>query len=720
MLTLHRLLRNGLVLALAVLVLTGCAAQKHLRKADSAMDDGNMRAALHHYERALSHRESLLEDDDFLEKLGFAQSRVAYEDAAGLRREGHYEAAARELHGALGIDPGYTAAHELLAIVNREAAAARYGLALASADRGHLDAARNHLVVAQQHDAVNEDVAMALGSLRVDALPATTAGLAQYREGLSLAGERRWDAAGGTYREAIGLNRNLLPARAALAESEAQLAESRRLSDSGAARIRESRISAAIPLLEQSIAVWPFNDPAQASLTQARAILAQADEQFAASVAAAEASDWDTAIAAADAGLVLDKAHARLRELRPQLSVRAATDYSQRAEAHIENGELEAARDAYLRALDYKHPHAPAQRGLAGVYHTWGSAHEQAGRPGAALLHYNRGQTYMATADIAQGRSRTLSAIRNTLGMSLSIEVQDTPRGLAVSADRLAGALSQSASRNLPTGFAIDAGQPRFTVVAEVAEASIREQRVGSTNRTHHYRVEELRPNAEYDRLVDCIHDLQREVDRLERDYHSHVGPNHGHHHHDPHTPENRHLNDLVERIDRKQSEIRRVNNQLRRTPRQVLVPIPYTYRYTLETHAKTGTLVIETVLMDNATGEAVEAFTDEASAEHRDTTIPAARPSIGLRDDPLLFPEDGAIANDMAGDVARTATARAIEAAVIYELDRVRAAGAEQLEAGDTEDALETEVAAAVLVGMVDSGASARVIARLVEQHVD
>ncbi|MFI4860870.1 MAG: hypothetical protein ACIAXF_09345 [Phycisphaerales bacterium JB063] len=709
----------GLLLA-AVVLLAGCSTRNYLRKADEAAEHGDMRSALHYYERALSSRGSLADDDDFVQKLRIAQSRVAFEDAVALRGRGHFEASARKLHESLDYDPGFGQAVELLGVVNAQAASQRYDQALASADRGDLNAANEHLRIAQAHDTSNEDVVAAMASLRLEVLPANTPGLAPFEAGLTRSGERRWDAAAGLYRESIGLNRNMLPARAALAEANAQLAESRRLSDSGAARIRESRISAAIPILENALAVWPFNEPAQASLTQARGVLAEADAKFSQAVAAGEASDWDGAIAAAEAGLVLDQSHARLRDLRPQLGLRAATDYTQRGAGHADAGELEAARDAFLRALSYKHPHSPAQRGLADVYLAWGRSHEQAGRVGAALLHYNRGQTYMATSGIAEGRSRTLAAIYGGLEMTLDVEAGETPLGLAVSGDRLGEALRQRAQRSAPAGLSVRSDQPRFVLEAEVAEARISQQLVNTTTRSHQYYVDEPRPNPEYARLVDRLNDYQRQLDRLERDYHSHVGPNHGHHHHDPHTPENNHLNRLVQQMETKQRQISQTSRQLRNTPATVLVPISHTYRYTVETYAKIGSLTVASRLIDTATGEVIETFTDEASFEDSDTTIRDARPEIGLRPDALHLADDSTIAGSLAHDAAQRTTQRAIESAVMYELDRVRAFGAQQLEAGRADAALEIEVAAALLIGMVDADASGRVLDRLGEANVE
>ena len=105
--------------------------------------------------------------------------------------------------------------------------------------------------------------------------------------------------------------------------------------------------------------------------------------------------------------------------------------------------------------------------------------------------------------------------------------------------------------------------------------------------------------------------------------------------------------------------------------------------------------LTIESRLIDTVTGDVIETFTDEASAEHRDTTILNPRPSIGLRANTLNPPRrrPRSPANSPMA-LPRHATARAIESAVMYELDALRALGAAQLEAGELEAALETEVA--------------------------
>ncbi len=731
---LPRIGRLSVLLVAAVLLVSGCAARNHLRQADAAAAAGDMRSALYHYERALSHDADLAQDTEYLDRLAAAQTRVAYEDAAVLRADGRFEAAARKLHESLSYDPGFVPSAELLAVVNREAGQERYRRALAAADLGAMDAAGEHLRIAFAHDPVNDAVLAALASLQVETLPANTAGLDAFRRGASQAGELRWSQAAGAYREAITLNPNLLPARAELATAQAQLAESRQLADSGAARVRESRISVAVPLLEQALEVWPYNQPARELLTHAQSALALANSSFNDAVGAAEQSDWDAAIAAADAGLVVDKSHPQLRELRPQLSTRAANDYTRRAAAHLEVEDYEGARDDYLRALDYKHPHAPAQRGLAGVYYAMGERLEQQGRPGAALLHYHRGQTYMATAEISQGQTRAYRAVRQRNGMTLGIAVGETPEGLAVSSGRLSDALHRAAARHERSGLALTQDEPRFALTTEVTGAWIEENRTGATTRTHNYTVDEPRPNPRYHALVDDIDDLRIEIDRLEADYHSHVGRNHGHHRHDGgdvvgdrhghgreiSDREARHLNQLLSRINRSKRDMDRLYAQLRRTPREVLVAIPYTANYTIETYTKTGGVTVDARLIDTQTGETIESFTVSGEATHRDTTVPNPRPEIGIQSDPLSLPDDGQVAHEVAADAARSATSRAIEAAVMYELDKLRASAAAMREAADETAALEAEVAAGVLVEMVDSDASSRVLGNLGEAHVE
>lgn len=733
-----RIGRLSVLLVVAVMLVSGCASRNHLRQADAAAASGDMRSALYHYERALSHDADLARDTDYLDKLAAAQTRVAYEDAAALRADGRYEAAARKLHESLSYDPRFVPSMELLSVVNGEAARERYRRALTAADLGAMDAAGEHLRVAFAHDPADDAVVAALASLRIETLPANTAGLDVFRRGAAQAGELRWSAAAGSYQEAIALNANLLPARAELAAAQAQLAESRQLADSGAARVRESRISVAVPLLEQSLAVWPYNQPAAELLTHAQGALALANSSFNDAVSAAEQSDWDAAIAAADAGLIVDKSHPQLRELRPQLATRAANDYTRRAAAHLEVEDYEGARADYLRALDYKHPHAPAQRGLAGVYYAMGERLEQQGRHGAALLHFNRGQRYMATAEIAQGQTRALRTLRSNNGMSLGIAVGDTPDGLAVSAGRLSDALNRAAARHERSGLALTNDQPRFSLTTEITGAWIEERRTGADTRTHRYTVDEPRPNPTYHALVEDIDHLRIAIDRLEADYHSHVGRNHGHHRHEGGDTiggghgshggherelsdrEARHLNQLLYNINRRKRDIDRLYSQLRRTPREILVPVAYTADYTIETYTKTGGVTVNARLIDTQTGEVVESFTVSGEAMHRDTTIPNPRPEIGIQPNPLSLPDDSQVASEVAADAARSATSRAVEAAVMSVLDQLRASATALRENGDEAAALEAEVAAGILVGMVDSEASSRVLGNLGEAHVE
>ena len=733
-------------LLLAVVVLaSGCTAQNHLRRADAAVQAGDIRAALHHYEQALSHKQSLAQDEDFLTRLAGAQARVAYEDGRALRVQGRLEAAAQKLREALSYDPAFAPPQELLPIVNGQVARERYGRAIASADRAALDAAGEHLRVAQAHDPGNLAVIEALASLRPQTLPASTPGLAAFRRGLALSGERRWDAALGAQREAVTLNPNLLPARAQVAQALEQLAESRRLSDRGAARIRESRISASVPFLEDALAVWPYNEPARSSLAHARGVLTQAEAKLAEAVDAAQAADWDTAIAAADAGILMDKSHPRLRELEPQLSTRAAADYTRRAAGHLEVGDLPGARDDYRKALDYRHPYGPAQHGLAGVYHAMGVQLEADGRPGAALLHYNRGQAYRATPDIAQAQTRALRAIRTALGASVAFETGQTPDGLAVSSARLLEALHTAGQRHERGGLALAHDQSRFVVAADITGARVEQQFAGSETRTHRYTAEEDRPNPRYDDLIEQIDYVQTHLHRLERDYHSHVGRHgrrgrsrgHGHDRDDEDEDEDegdhdsshdsrdddrlrQHLDDLERRIYRKQYELEQLYDELRRTPQDVRVQVPASTTYGVETYRKTGTLTVHVQLIDRTSGEVIQSFTAQGSSTHRDTTIPDPNPDIGLRPDRLTLPADGQVAQEIANDAARSAVSQAVQALATYELDRLRTQATALREVDDDAGALEVETAAGVLLGLVDPGASSRVLERLVEDHTE
>ena len=277
-----------------------------------------------------------------------------------------------------------------------------------------------------------------------------------------------------------------------------------------------------------------------------------------------------------------------------------------------------------------------------------------------------------------------------------------------------------AAQRHERSGFVLQPNQPRFVLSVEVVSAFIDEQRTGADTRSHRYTVDELRPNPRYDYLCEEIEDLRREINRLERDYHSHVGPNHGHHQHDPHDAEGRHLNNLNRRIQQKRYALDRLYSDLRRTPREILVPITRTMNYTVETYTKTGGLTVTATLIDTATGDEVASFAEQGSSSHRDATIPNPQPSIGLSRDPLSLPDDTQVASEITAAASRGVAAQAVEAAVMYELDTLRENARALREAGDDESALETEVFAAVLLDMVDARASQRVLDKLGEDHVD
>lgn len=353
-----------LVLGIALLALAACTAQRHLNAGDEAAAVGDMQGALYHYQRAMSHDESLSESKSFSSKLAIAEARVAYDQAVKLRRQGNYEQAIEKLKAAATHDPSYQAPIDLLIRVQSEAANVRYVNAVRSADAGDLKQARINLDVALSYKPDHAEAAFAKASLAVDQLPKQTPGLDVYQRGVGLSAEHRWPEAMQAYNQAIGLSPGLLPARASLHEAGRQHTRALRLTEQADGLLTEKQVGPAIDTYEQSLAVWPFNENAINGLAQANRLQGMADRQLAESEAEKAKGRWEQAIAAADKGLSIDRSHAGLIAHRREIGEQAAADYARVGVEQLEQGKLDEAEASFARSVELDRSLRQAANGL--------------------------------------------------------------------------------------------------------------------------------------------------------------------------------------------------------------------------------------------------------------------------------------------------------------------------------------------------------------------
>ena len=705
-----------LVTASMVILLAGCTAYKHNKAGDAAARTGDMRSAVYHYEQALANKERYARDSDFLSKLAVAKSRVSFEDARRSRSEGRYEQAIGHLRESMRQDPNYTEPTRMLPIVLQEAARWRYSQAIAAADHGNLDTARHHLSQALQHDMTDEAVAYAMASLNPESLRPDTPGLDEYREGLAQAAERRWSQAEQTQLKSIAANAGLLPARAALHDARAQLAEARRLQDDGRALIEQLTMSPAIKSLTQSLEIWPHNAQASELLAKAKAQQALADEQFAKATQAAGQANWDDAIALADSGLAIDRSHPALGELRGALPRRAAADHTHRGDGHLEQGELDKAHQSYARALTYRDTYHEARLGMAYVYTQWAQQHEQAGRLGAALLHYAKGRSYTRSKSLDDGALKMRAAIRDQLNIGLSISADARQRG-AVSPREISGALVGTLQSKRLRGLAIQGqGQP-YELRLSISKATIDERRTNTSRRTHHYTTQELRHNPEYDRVASKLRHEQSALRSIESRLSSfrcsgHIGGA------ACDCFSSSRYNSLKSSVSQQRRVVDRLRHKLSCTPHQIKVTLHHDWPYTVETYTKTGELNVITELIDTASGKPIKSITHQASFAQSDDRTLNANPSVGVRHDDLNLHSDDYVADTLTTELAGAAGPWATNALIDHRLAQISAKITSLENAGKTDEALEARVQSAVLLGIVDPKASQSALDKLTREH--
>lgn len=700
-----------------LLLLTGCTAYKHNKAGDAAAATGDMRSAVYHYERALANKEKYARDADFLTKLAVARSRVAYDEAQRLRaQQGRLEAALSELRESMRQDPSFAEPGLLLPVVLKEAARWRYTQAVNAADHGDLAAAREHLSRSLQHDVTDEATAYAMASLTPEALQATTPGLAAYREGLSLSAERRWSQAEQVQLKVVAANGGLLPARAALYDAREQLAEARRLQSDGQSLIDQLTMGPAIKSLTNSLDIWPYNTQASDLLTKAKAQRALADEQFAKATKAAGQTRWDDAIALADSGLGIDRSHRALSELRSALPRRAAADYTHRGDSRLDKGELDEAHQSYTRALAYRETYREARLGMANVYSAWAKSHEQAGRLGAALLNYQKGQSYSRSKSLDEGVVQMRSAVRDRLDVGVSVSASERKRG-AIDPKQLTGALLGYLQSKQSLGITIQGQGMPYELRLSIQDASVEERLTNTSRRTHHYTTEELCPNPEYRRVSNKLGHERNKLRGLERQLANFRCR--GNHNGQPCDCFNQgRYNQLKRQVDRQCDVVNRLQRELSRTPRQITVISHHQWPYTVETYTKTGQLVVATELVETAGGKVIKRFTHQASFVQSDDRTLNANPGIGVRHDELNLYSDSYVADAIRDELASAAGPWAVNALVDHRLAQIIASIDLLEDKGKTDEALEARVDAAVLLAIVDNKASQAALDKLTQSH--
>ncbi|MEM9884164.1 MAG: hypothetical protein AAF800_14720, partial [Planctomycetota bacterium] len=464
-------------------------------------------------------------------------------------------------------------------------------------------------------------------------------------------------------------------------------------------------LDAARERLEHALGYVPDHPAATTALRSLSLTFNGSPEPHRSAVGAAEAREWDVALAAYRETVVTAPDFLPARAAIPATLDAAAEDYLSRGRLHREAGRLDEAEAALVRVLDYrpKHPALEAERGRVDLAR--GDRHLAEDRPGAAWIAYRDAldhaeRTPELGRDAAQrGIAAAVGEVRDRHRVTLRVlpatgGSADLNEPLA---ERVRGRLAADAAAALALGpggraVTIDA------VALDLPPATARR-----AERSHPYTVKIDVPNPELPRLqrelarVDrCLDDLLRDLRRLEH-RHAYL---HRLHTGEPGCGYTQELHTVNRKLRRVRRELRDARADHRRlTHRLVHEPTFVTRRqtlhwpFTLVTHRRRATLRA-VAGFDGAANELPPVI---AEVTETDTSVEGARPDLGLPADPVELPADPETVDDLLDRAARKLS-RQIARDVSERRDAALAAEAQRLAESDPAAAREAEIARRIL----------------------
>jgi tetratricopeptide (TPR) repeat protein len=503
----------------AVLTLGGCAVERDLRHADRAAAAGQSKLAALHYRRALDARPRLASDHIFTTKLQRSSSRAMCDEADAFVARRAWELAVDKYMQAIAADPNFDRAARGLAEANRGLSLRLHERAMHQADRGQMGRAiellRRAVKVDPQHDAARQALDTAVTERELRRIKAR----ALFDNANVLAAARRWRAAAIAFGEVLAVDASHIAARAALHEAGAELFESESGCRRGGELLKAKSLDKAIATLEQAVATWPFNQPAEALLTKARAQRAEVEQLLTDAEALRAAGTWDQALSTAARARALFPNFAPARTLIATIKEQASGDWVDRGQAFLADGQLaEAAAAAFSTARRYVWSNLAAAQGLAQVSATRGQAHADAGRWGHALLHYMDAAGHLPGQQHYQDKINAARArIINGLSFDVALVVQDAAGSLKADAASLASALHGQVAQRKPGFMKITSQdtEPRYAVEVSIANLDIEQRRVRTERRTHPYAKYHHIPNVNVSYIRTRLHNARQTLGSL-------------------------------------------------------------------------------------------------------------------------------------------------------------------------------------------------------------
>lgn len=415
---------------------------------------------------------------------------------------------------------------------------------------------------------------------------------------------------------------------------------------------------------------------------------------------------WDAALASLRRSIAAHPDFLPARAELPATLDAAARDMLDQGTALLAEQRFDDAEAVLLRTLDYRPEHADLEPALGQVDLARGDAALRNELPGSALLWYRRSAAHAKHEEADRGIASATRRIRDQHRVSLELIPESSSR--TDMAEDLSARVQHRLSQRDAAALSFEPhGQP-----IQIALHSLHIPTVTITDdsRRHSYDVEYEVPNPDLPHLEHDLHrieidiqNLSRRESRLERRHHHlHLqhsfGPSCGCHHEVHHA--HWQLASVQRDLRSAHADHRRASHRLYAAPHFVTRVRTEYWPYTRSTHVRTATLAADFALPDGSAQPIEVRITDS------DTTISPARPDLGLREDPLDLRSDTALQDDLL-DLAAQRMAKQLTHRLIR--DRVETLDTRATKLRDTDPvaAQEAHVAAAVLLGAIDSSES-------------
>ncbi|MDY7009669.1 MAG: tetratricopeptide repeat protein [Planctomycetota bacterium] len=736
-----------LLLFLAGTVLAGCTAQKLIERGDASMLANRPDEAARLYRAALEHDSDLAKKADFVAKFKRARSQAAYGQGQALADQGLWEQAVDKFSETLDIDPESDNAKSSLARAKKEASRQRHSRALKYADQGKLNQAIIELKRALELDPDNLDARDAIESVSDAKKDRQSRARSLHESGLAFQEQKRWLKSSETLQAAVELDPNRLPIRVSLHRSEEVLRGARAKYGAGSSLMKEGKLDEAIATFEESLDIWPFFDEASGSLTRVQAMRNEAERLYENAVNFTKQRRWDDAIGQAEAARKIYPFHRPAGAVLAEAKHSAANEHCQAGDRLLAKKDLLEAEKEFQRSLDYVPDMVPAREGLARIDDIRGTADQQKGLWGSALLWYTEANNHIPKMEyinkIGLAKGRVLARISFGIGVNVT---DARAGGVTAESSALRSHVFSGVSSGKPQFLRLEsennaAKPPSYTVAVSLEDLSIRGGLLRSENRTHQYTVYRDVPNPEIARLDILLQVERRDLDRLIRDSnrpcHTCRGSGvvrcdrcrgsgkvkghtcarcqgtgkvkcqrcHGH---------GRATRVSGRDIESKRRLVRDLQNRLFREPVTVRRAFPAEWQYVVNYYDKSGAIRTRIRITSSTAGAKPEAITVQKTFRREDSTISNANPGIGLGADPLDLPSDDAVRSALVQAAGSEASGRIVAAVLKARAGEVRAKAEASSRAGDSINAFEAYVDLAHIMAPYDPVESARLIGKL------